>query len=102
MLLVCAKNVGGGIIEPTGTPAPQCPNGSFIVVAKEKVVGKFKDLCKAKVVLEKYPKGARTPSRTIFEVKNGKVQPNPQTIAGHNQAAFNPWYWDWYVFIYSV
>lgn len=72
----------------------------FIVVAGDRVVADFEDIEKAKAELSKYPKGARSPSRAVFEVIDGVVGSDPHTVNGENQGAamasgFNKFWWNW-------
>lgn len=74
---------------------------TFIVVVGNKVAGKFNRIKLAIAVLNKVKLGASKPSRCIFEIRNGKVQPDPHIIGGHRQGqglkvGFNKWWWDWW------
>lgn len=73
---------------------------TFIVVANGKVTGMYKNLEPAKAELNKYPKGASSPSRMIAEFKDGTVLADPHVVGGERQgdglkAGFNKWWWNW-------
>jgi len=74
--------------------------GIFIVVVGLKVIGKYTLLSQAQAKLKIYPQGAKSPSRIIFEVKNGNILDDPRTISGRNQmpgnnAGFNSYWTGW-------
>jgi len=61
--------------------------GTFVVVVTRTPKGVFASLCHAKAVLYKYASGASTPSRVIFEAKDGKLLRDPHKVAGQDQGA---------------
>jgi len=86
---------------PSASPSPSCKRGTFLVCVGNSVVGEYVSLCDAKRELNKYPPGIKTPSRCIFEVKNGKIEPDPRIVGGEKQvdglsAGYNRWWWDWH------
>jgi hypothetical protein len=73
---------------------------TFIVVANGNVTGMYKNLEQAKADLNKYPKGASSPSRMIAEFRDRTVQADPHLVGGQRQgdglkAGFNKWWRDW-------
>jgi len=72
--------------------------GKFIVVVGKKCLGTYSRLSKAKYVLMKAISTKSKQGRCIFQVRRGKVMPDPRVIAGQAQmngmnAGFNRFWW---------